>query len=536
MAVREEYSYESYLDKNRYAINSNDDSIYALADILDQNTGEVIETLNQNTDTIVGAMDDGFMNVGDKITEQTNIMKKGMVGLATVQVASTALSTHLIRQTLNENANFLAKNVSKGFEILHDDLFDISSGIKDLGSEMGELRENLNIAMGNVITQIELLQDVFREGFEHISYILENRRKTDAQEHFDDALEFYADGNQFPDEPQWFKDAKKHFLASVKLYSRNPLAHLLLGHIYHYQKEHRDFQKALEHYRLCAAYGEAQKETHSIAAQGCFFTAWIEASISKNIENAIVYSKKAIVFDRKYFKAYYYLAKYYVISGEYSRALKIIETVITKHDRKYAIKVLSDPDFQPIEKLVKQLINRLKKAAITSFKSSFSNINVLLKNKKGEWYICQYQLVKEAANTAFKRNTYFDYLDAKEFLKAKEFEINKKLLVDKKKELLAEKRQKLTEAEKKLRLAEAEKNLEEAEKFKEKEELKSFKQRRGNILLIILLILGILMFVLAYAIVKDPVVFAFIIPVSVLFFGAYEFLKKFLEKLTDNKK
>jgi TPR repeat protein len=501
LAVAEQYPYGSYLDANRYGIN-NDDAIYAVEGAVFDAT----DAMNRNAEV----MDAGFNRVSGEINEQTSAMKIGMAGIVGTQVASTAL----IMKTLNENAEFLAETIDSGFDLMHDDMQDIVSGVnsgfdlmhddmqdivsgvnsgfdlmhddmQDIVFGVNDLKEDFNIAMGNVLAQIELLQDGMQSGFKHISSILKRRRKIDAQEHFEDALGFYKDGNRFSSKPQWFKDAKKHFLASIELYTRNPLAHLYLGHIYHYQKEHRDFKKAFEHYRLSAVYGMSDEKTHCIAAKGSFFAAWLQASVFKNIKEAISYSKEAIQFDPKFSKAYYNLAKYYAKDGDASNAIKFLEIAITKHDRKYAVKVLLDPDFEPIKESVKRLLDRLKKGAILQFEKAVEEIHVLLYEQKDEWekdewYVRQSDELKEVVKVARRRDAYYDYLDATDFLRFRKILIKEKISIDIERWAEEERIRKEKEKADKERQAEEErirKNKEKADKERQAEEERIRKEK-----------------------------------------------------------
>lgn len=407
LAAAGQYSYDSYLDANRYGVN--DDAIYAVEDGM----YAVEDAMKRNAEV----MDAGFDKVSGDINEQTSAMKKGMAGIALTQAASTAL----IMKTLNENASFLAETMGGGFDLLHGDMQNIALGVQDIALGVSDLAKDFNIAMGSVLAQMELSRVEMKDGLKHISSILVMRRKTDAQEHFEDALGFYKDGNRFYSEPQWFRDAKKHFLESIKLYARNPLAHLYLGHIYHYQKEHRDFKKALEHYRLSAIYGMADEKTHCIAAKGYFFVAWLQASVFGNIEEAIKQSKEAIKFDPEFLKAYYYLAKYYAKAENASDAISLLENLITQHDRTYATRVLLDPDFEPIIESVKQLIERLKLIAFLRFAKLAKEIRDVLNGQKDEWerniwYVEQSNWIEEVVQAACVRSTYFDYLNAADFL------------------------------------------------------------------------------------------------------------------------
>ena len=304
--------------------------------------------------------------------EYVSNLNNKSIKLATKQInRGQALSSKIITDTLNNNFNFLSENIISSGNKIVDKIselnFNVELGFDQLNEGITGLRSDFNISMGKVLVQFEIMRSEIQMGLNHLILLLENRRKTEAQEHFRDALNFYKDGCKFTNKSQWFSDALKHFLLSIDIYSRNPIAHLLIGHIYHYQQEHRDFNKALEHYNLCSMYGESDCKDYSIAAQGYFYAGWLQACVFKNLDEGIFLTKESLKLDPKIAEAHYHLSKFYTLNNEDDLAIKHLRIAIEKFDINYCIKASSDPDFNKIRKKVNNLLILLKEESKAKF-------------------------------------------------------------------------------------------------------------------------------------------------------------------------
>ena len=356
------FSYEDFLMHNQYVGDITNGIKKASTDVVKAQamSAKILnDTINKNGEFISNTLDSGFGEISKDITSMSNNFSTGI-------------------EKVSENFEELNNNLDYGFNRLDNSMGNISTNISTLNSGISMLNDNLmyaldeissdiqnfhsdfNIAMGGIALQFEMQRKEMQEGFNSIINILENKRKTDAQEDFRDGIEFYNDGYKFPDKPIWFKNAHKHLTASIQKYDRNPLAHLHLAHIYHYQKDFRDFDKALEHYELCCTYAEADEQSYAIAAQGYFYAGWLKASVFEDIDSAINLTKKSIEFDVNFSQAYYNLAKFYAIKKDSSNSLKYLETAIVKFDRNYTVKSKLDSDFSPIEQELDKLLLKLK--------------------------------------------------------------------------------------------------------------------------------------------------------------------------------
>lgn len=344
------------------------------------------------------------------ISDVNQGLSKVALDIARSQIASAAI----INTTLNDNAEYLANTITAQSISLGADIQElresIEYGLAEVADGIAGLRSDFDIAMGKVLCQFEMMRSEMQEGLNQIIDILNNRRKMDAQEHFRDALAFYQDGCRFPDKPQWFIDALKHFKASVDSYERNPIAHLHIAHIYHFQKEELDFDSALKHYTLCYTYGEAKKRDFPIAAQGYFYAGWLSAAIYQKIEDAIRLTEKSLELDTNLSESHYNLAKFHSILGNPDQAVKHLKKAIIDHDREYCLKAGSDPDFNNVRDEVNLLFANLRDKARAEFEEILSSVNFGFDPKDRDQLKvlselkAQIELVRQA-------NTYFGYLD-----------------------------------------------------------------------------------------------------------------------------
>lgn len=340
-----------------------------------------------------------------------------------------------IAETIEENSSFISSTILSGTNQISDYISELTDvvefGLEQVNEGISGLRSDFNIAMGQVITQFEMMRSEMQEGFNKIGYLLENKRKVEAHEHFSDALKFYNDGCRFPNKSDWFENSLKHFLLSLESYDRNPLAHLHVGHIYHYQKALRNFDKAMNHYEKCGTYGEADSTNFSVAAQGYFYAGWLKAAVYKDIEEAINLTKMSTELDPKLSESYYHLAKFYILNKNKSMPLNYLEKVIVEHDRNYCVKVSKDPDFDPIRQDVNHLIIRLKERALKKIESELSTLNINFDPKDISVQKKINDLYKKIINL-IKEDKYFSILDAKKYLETLKKYINngEKILIN----------------------------------------------------------------------------------------------------------
>jgi len=346
--------------------------------------------------------------------QYTGDINKGIVRSTSTLIQEQALSTKIQCETLDKNANLLSKTIGFNANMLNQNISDIADklefGLNELSNGIISLQSNFDIAMGKVISQFDMMRSEIDDSFRKIIDILENKRKTDAREHFRDALEFYQDGCKFPDKPQWFADAIKHFIASIESYARNPLAHLHLGHIYHYQSQHQNFGEAINHYRLCYTYGEAHTQDYVTAAQGSFYAGWLYATVLNDPKEAILLTNEALRLDPQLGEAHYNLAKFHTIIKETSDAIYHLKKLITEFDRNYCIKIAKDADFTQISYDINLLFKDLKEEARNKFEHDSNLIAQDIDPQDSTW-VHRFSEKMKGILSITKQNTYFGYLD-----------------------------------------------------------------------------------------------------------------------------
>jgi len=328
-------------------------------------------------------------------------INKGIQRATSAVVQGQALAAQAISDSMQRNATQLSYNIQDLTSAMDYGLEQVSNGISGL-------RADFDIAMGQALSQFEMMREEMRTGFNRMIDILENRRKTEAQEHFRDALEFYRDGCRFIDKPQWFDDALRHLLASVEQYERNPLAHLHIGHIYHYQRKQRNFEKALQHYRLCYTYGEADEKDYPVAAQGYFYAGWLCAATFERLDEAISLTLKVLDLDPKFCEAHYHLAKFYAVRGDETTAMMHLEKAIVDFDSNYWKKAEKDPDFNKVHGVLDALFLKLKNQAKDDFEQKIAHVDRYFDPEDATWQ-CKLDYAWKRVDRIRKQGTFFAY-------------------------------------------------------------------------------------------------------------------------------
>lgn len=305
-------------------------------------------------------------------------VREGIYRAATVVGGAQVASAALIAKTIERNSSFLADTVGTEVGRLRGDIDalagDVRFGLEQVSDGISGLRADFDVCMGNVLLQFEMLRKDVQAGLARVAELLQNRRKVDADEHFRDAMRLYTEGCKHPDKPLWMSDAKKHFEESVSLFEMNPLAHLHLGHIYHYHKPCQDFDKAIEAYERCFTYAEAEKSDHPIAAQGYFYAGWLNAVAKGDVQAGIKLTSLAMRFDPSMSEALYHLAKFAATEGNAEDACQHLRTLITTIDRRYAEKAMRDPDFDQVRTPVTKMLEGLRDASRAKYDEMLASL------------------------------------------------------------------------------------------------------------------------------------------------------------------
>ncbi len=403
-----DFSYYDFLMHDQYIGDIKNGIRSATSDVV---KGQAISTkiLNdtfiKNKDFIASTIDSNFAGLrGDIHTMNDNVSSSvDRVGENVIELKNTMEDRF---DTLNNSVD----NVVSGISVLDNNMTD---GFKKVDSSIQNFHSDFNMAMGGVVLQFEMQRAEMKQGFNSIISILENKRKIDAEEDFKDAIEFYNDGCKFIDKPVWFKNAHKHFSASIEKYERNPIAHLHLAHIYHYQEELRDFDKALEHYELCYTYGEADEKSKTVTAQGYFYAGWLKASVFDDLDSAIHLTKQALIFDKSFSNSHYNLVKYYSLKDDSINALRHLKILIENFDRNYAVKAKIDADIDNIKSNLNTFLEELKENSKQKSITIYNNIREKLaiyeidaQDKK------IIEPIQNSIESFLGQDSYFGYLDA----------------------------------------------------------------------------------------------------------------------------
>lgn len=346
-------------------------------------------------------------------------LNEGLTRAANTVSAAQVLSAAAVSAEMKRNSQFLSNTVSAEVRGVRGDLASVNEtlrvGLSSVTDGLSGLQAEFEIGMGQVLLQFEMTRSVMKEGFQRIEELLKNRRKVSAQEHFSDALQFYKDGCRFRNRPQWFSDALRHFRASVAEFERNPLAHLHIGHILHYEQGFRNLGEALRHYELCFTYAEATDGSAAVAAQGYFYAGWLKAAHLQSYLEAIALTTHALSLDPTLAEAEYHLAKYCALMGDGRKAADHLRRAIENFDRRYALKCEADPDFSGVRSEVHKCLCQL----LDDAKATYARISCGIDRKTpGFQNPLHAHLVSELSEKTGRmeklagRGTYFDVLDA----------------------------------------------------------------------------------------------------------------------------
>ncbi|MEM7372035.1 MAG: hypothetical protein AAF587_25690 [Bacteroidota bacterium] len=285
----------------------------------------------------------------------------------TLQTGFTEIQEHQkeIHHALVDQTQVIAKGfdsveirLEKGFDQASKGLNEVADRVDNVGMAViassdklqqgiQGLNASLDMGMMNIVSQFELQRADIQEGFDRLANLMENSRKTEAEERYRDGKQAYEQYLQHPDEPQFLIDALDYLQESIRIYRGNPFAHLYLGHIFQEPAQFYDLSKSLEHYQLCATYAKGIPNP-SLAAFGYFMTAWIHY-VSGELDEAIRAGELVKKYDPDNLpENYYNLAKFHACKQEQKAALTELDVAIRKFDPLYSVKADMDEDFDLI--------------------------------------------------------------------------------------------------------------------------------------------------------------------------------------------
>ncbi len=296
-------------------------------------------------------------------------MKQGFEGVQRHQaeIHGALIDQTQVIQTGLDNIEF---TLTKGFESTKDGLEDVAHSVDQVGEQVlasserlakgiAGLKAAVDMGMVSIVSQFELQREALQEGFQQLASLMENQRKTAAQERYLDGKIEYERYLAHPDEPQFLKDAHDYFHQSIKAYRGNPYCHLYLGHIYQEAAAYYNITLAKEHYGLCATYAKGMNNK-GLAALGYFLSAWM-AYVEKSLEEAIQLGLKSIEYDPLGLpEAWYNLAKYYAAQQDGESAIYYLDHAVCHFDPLYTLKASLDPDFSSIKEDLDQYFIKIR--------------------------------------------------------------------------------------------------------------------------------------------------------------------------------
>lgn len=306
-------------------------------------------------------------------------------GFAEVQEHQKEIHHALVDQTQVISHGFDAVEIAieSGFDQTSKGLSEVADRVDNVGmavltsgdklqSGLLGLKASLDMGMVNIVSQYELQRQEIQEGFDRLADLMENSRKTEAQERYRDGKQEYERYLQHPDEPQFLIDALEYLQESIRIYRGNPFAHLYLGHIYQEPAHYFDLDKSLEHYQLCATYAKGIPNP-SLTAIGYFMAAWIHY-IKGDLDEAIRTGNLVKEYDPEHLpENYYNLAKFHACKQEADASLSHLDTAIQQYDPMYAVKADIDDDFLLIRSSLDAYFESIREGAAAAWEKKMSS-------------------------------------------------------------------------------------------------------------------------------------------------------------------
>jgi len=344
----------------------------------------------------------------------------------------TAISDQTKKIVASNDA--LAMEFGVGFDQVNSTL---DWGFGRVVSELSELRAEFSYGMGLALEQLRIQQrslDGILDQLDAIRKVLITPRLTKARELSRDGMENLQKG--------LLPEALEDLLESAKENRTDFLVQLQIGKLYLYGQNLTDdvidLPSAENHLRLAARYANSEIQSLPDAAKFCgeaFLHAAISCYAQANekwlagdadsardfTEQALDLSQNATRVYPQFAEAFYNHAKFAALLGDGGTAQSSLKTAILA-DRNYCIKADADKDFDGVREYVHNLFESLRQQAKKEATKYFEPLKDLLEN-----YVFQSTEAKQAepeirklfgqAEPLYRKDTYFDYLDALPLLK-----------------------------------------------------------------------------------------------------------------------
>lgn len=332
----------------------------------------------------------GLVKAGRKDAER--IAKSNLAGSALVS-QSVYNNTQALQKIENQNARMHSAILNstmvfgRGFstinETLQNGFYDVSSEINNLNESVilgfDELQKGikslgakLDMGFTSVVQQFELQRAEIKEALDSIKNILQNRKKTEAHERFEDGKAEFESYLRFPEEINLLQDSFRYLLESIDIYNGNPFAHLYLGHIYEKPTLLYNLTKAKEHYRLCASHSK-KNNYDQLTAQGYFLAGWVGFA-NRQLDEAIELTEDAWKYDKENIpEIAYNLAKFHAVKKLPEKSLQYLDIAINKFDPEYAVKASVDRDFEDISNELGKYFEKIRDDEAKKFSNELTH-------------------------------------------------------------------------------------------------------------------------------------------------------------------
>lgn len=337
-----------------------------------------------------------IIDLGKDVQTQTNLISKQTEVIINSQ-RSQALTN-----------NSIANAIISSHERMAEHIDNVRYSIEEVRDGINGLKAAFEWGLADVTWQIEQNTRVLQE----ILSTLQRPLDTQAKELRNRAERAYQNG--------WIEDALEDFLASETKNRYDFTIHINLGNLYLFHK--REPAKAFEYYEKAAKY--ARPDSHYYTSYAFLHLAFIK-SLAKDFKEAERLTQEAILLQPDFAEVLYQNALYNVCINNTSQSIQSLEKAI-KLDINYCEKILSEPDFKPINSEITELFEKLRTEKKNTVINNYEEVK-LKKIKLDEILqeITNQNLVKEISqmqqsyqnttdriNALIKRNSYRDYLEA----------------------------------------------------------------------------------------------------------------------------
>ncbi|MBM3240922.1 hypothetical protein FJZ31_31965 [Candidatus Poribacteria bacterium] len=433
------------------------------------------------------------------ITGQVKRSGEGMKMAISDQTKSIVASNDALAREFGAGFDSLNSMLDWGFRRVIEELSStLDWGFGRVIGELSELRAEFSYGMGLVLDQLRIQNRILEGILDRLDAIHETLKHpllTQARELSKIGMDRASKG--------LLQEGLEALLESAEKNRTDFLVQLQIGKLYLYGQNATDnvidLPKAEKHLRLSARYANSEMshlpdaakfcgEALLHAAIACYAQAnekWLAKDVDSTrrfTEQALELSQNATKVYPQLSEAFYHHAKFSALFSDGQTAVNSLKMAILA-DRNYCLKADADKDFDGVRRYVLNLFESLRQQAKAEATKSFKPVKKLLED-----WVFQGPVGKRAeveirklfgqAELLYRKDTYFDYLDALSLLKKaqqlfdtippygvisqQEFEERERRRIEAEKE--AERRRKEAEEAERRRKEEAERKRIEAEK------------------------------------------------------------------------